>query len=281
MKKNGRPTRYSEETGDKIANFIREGLTIKDACYGVGISDDTFRRWREKYPEFNKKVVEASNQQWDSAEAIAKYHSGYRGYKRPKVHLSPDYDANIQRIVCGCLMSSYMAKGRVYMKCSQAKGYCPGTNVSEEYIEEQLNDILDHLVPDNVTCERIYKELAERRNNSQQYYVNSIEEVRQAIRKIGQKESTLYEDRLCGRITVDTYDKIANDLKDEKEHYEQQLLELTANDKSFELDAATLLWMAQHARELYKSLKVEQKTRFLNLLLSNLKVQQKRCFHLC
>lgn len=177
--------------------------------------------------------------------------------------------------ICGCSMSSYMAKGRVYMKCSQAKGRCPGTNVSEEVIEGQLNDIFDHLVPDGATCERIYEELAKRRNNSQQYFVNSIEEVRQAIRKISQKEATLYEDRLCGRITVDTYDKIANDLKNDKERYEQQLLELTANDKSFELDAATLLWVAQHARELYKSLKVEQKTRFLNLLLSNLEIKQK------
>ena len=177
--------------------------------------------------------------------------------------------------VCGCSMSSYMAKGRVYMKCSQAKGHCPGTNVSEECVEEQLNDIFDHLVPDDATCERIYEELAKRRNNSQEYFVNSIEEVRKNIKKISGKEATLYEDRLCGRITVDTYDKIANDLKNDKERYEQQLLELTANDKSFELDAATLLWVAQHARELYKSLKVEQKTRFLNLLLSNLKIKQK------
>lgn len=87
-----------------------------------------------------------------------------------------------------------------------------------------------------------------------------------------------------GRLTKYTEelgDKIANDLKEDKERYEQQLLELTANDKSFELDATTLLWVAQYARELYKSLKVEQKTRFLNLLLSNLKIQQKRLFHLC
>ena len=177
--------------------------------------------------------------------------------------------------ICGCSMSSYVAKGRVYMKCSQAKGRCPGTNVSEEEVENQLNDIFDHLVPDSETCERIYAELAKRRNNSQQYFVNSIEEVRQAIKKISQKEATLYEDRLCGRITVDSYDEIAERLKNEKEGYEQQLLELTANDKSFELDAATLLWVAQHACELYKSLKVEQKTRFLGLLLSNLQIKQK------
>ncbi len=177
--------------------------------------------------------------------------------------------------VCGCSMSSYAAKGHIYMKCSGAKGHCPGTNVSEEEVEEQLNDIFDHLVPDAETCERIYSELAKRRNNSQQYFVNSIEEVRQNIKKITAKESTLYEDRLCGRITVDTYDKIADNLKSERERYERQLLDLTANDKSFELDAAALLWVAQHARELYKSLKVEQKTRFLGLLLSNLQIKQK------
>lgn len=54
------------------------------------------------------------------------------------------------------------------------------------------------LVPDNATCERIYGELSKRRNNSQQYFVSSIEAVRQDIKKISQKEATLYEDRLCG-----------------------------------------------------------------------------------
>lgn len=74
---------------------------------------------------------------------------------------------------------------------------------------------------------------------------------------------------------MDAYDEIAARLKDEKERYNQQLMELTANDKSFELDASTLLWVAQHARQLFASLKVEQKTRFLSLLLSNLGIKQK------
>lgn len=52
------------------------------------------------------------------------------------------------------------------MKCSQAKGRWPN-NISEAEVESQLNDIFDHLVSDDATCERIYKELAERRNNSQ------------------------------------------------------------------------------------------------------------------
>lgn len=88
-----RPTKYDEQKADKIARFIFEGLTIKDACYGVGISDDTFRRWRNKYPDFNKKIVEATNRQWESSDALAKYHQGYRGYKRPKITLSTNYGA--------------------------------------------------------------------------------------------------------------------------------------------------------------------------------------------
>lgn len=91
-----RPTKYDEQKADKLARFILEGLTIKDACYGVGISDDTFRRWRMRYPDFNKKVVEASNRQWESSDAIAKYHNGYRGYKRPKIALSVNYDTKTQ-----------------------------------------------------------------------------------------------------------------------------------------------------------------------------------------
>ncbi len=94
----GRPTKYSEELGDKIARHILEGLTIKDACFGAGISEDTFQRWRYKYSEFNKKVVEASNRQWESSEAIAKYHSGYRGYKRPKMRLSPNYGSQANKL---------------------------------------------------------------------------------------------------------------------------------------------------------------------------------------
>lgn len=44
MKKNGWPTKYTDELGDKIARHILEDLTIKDACLGADISDDTFRR---------------------------------------------------------------------------------------------------------------------------------------------------------------------------------------------------------------------------------------------
>lgn len=78
----GRPTKYNQEVADRLILFVEQGLTVKDACYGVNISPDTCSRWRQKYPEFAKRFMEASKRQlWGSADALAKYHH-YRPYRR-------------------------------------------------------------------------------------------------------------------------------------------------------------------------------------------------------
>lgn len=75
-----RPTKITDEKKLKLADFIRSGLTIKDACYGVGISPSTFNRLRAKDMEFDKLIIEATEGSWSNAEALAEYH--YRGYRR-------------------------------------------------------------------------------------------------------------------------------------------------------------------------------------------------------
>lgn len=87
-----RPTKITDEKKLKLADFVRSGLTIKDACYGVGISTSTFNRLRTKDMEFDRLINEATEGSWSNAEALAKYH--YRGYKRenpPKYIIQPDY----------------------------------------------------------------------------------------------------------------------------------------------------------------------------------------------
>lgn len=87
-----RPTKITDEKKLKLADFIRSGLTIKDACYGVSISTSTFNRLRTRDIKFDKLINEATKGNWSNAEALAKYH--YRGYKRknpPKYIIQPDY----------------------------------------------------------------------------------------------------------------------------------------------------------------------------------------------
>lgn len=87
----GRPSKYNEKTVELLQKFVRDGFTIRQACYGAGISEDTFSRWRTKYPEFNNAVNEATNRQWESSLALAKY--GCRTYKRPSRPTKPLTDA--------------------------------------------------------------------------------------------------------------------------------------------------------------------------------------------
>lgn len=73
---------------------ISLGYTLTDTAYAAGVSTETIRRWREKYPDFNKRVIEASNRQWDHPEALITYHNpNYRKYKRRKTPISPYYGA--------------------------------------------------------------------------------------------------------------------------------------------------------------------------------------------
>lgn len=83
-----RPTKKNDEIKLKLADFIRSGLTVKDACEATHISTSSFNRWRNLDIEFDRLINEATRKGWENAEVFAKYH--YRGYKRKIVRsLSP------------------------------------------------------------------------------------------------------------------------------------------------------------------------------------------------
>lgn len=76
-----RPSKYTPELTKRIRQYISDGLTIRDCCYGVGISEDTFCRWRREKPEFAKLVQEATEAQYWSSASLART-SEYRRYQR-------------------------------------------------------------------------------------------------------------------------------------------------------------------------------------------------------
>lgn len=79
-----------------------------------------------------------------------------------------------------------------------------------------------------------------------------------------------------GRITVDEYDRIAKRIQSEMEELDAKLMNLTNNDKSFEVDRSYLLELASKARKIFESSKPEQKNKILKLLFSNLEINEKR-----
>lgn len=76
-----RPSKYTPELTKRVRQYIADGLTIRDTCYGVGISEDTFCRWRREKPEFAKVMQEATEAQCWSSAGLA-HTSEYRRYQR-------------------------------------------------------------------------------------------------------------------------------------------------------------------------------------------------------
>lgn len=60
-----RISKYGSEIADRIVEYISLGYTLCDTAYAVNVSDGTIQRWRDRYPDFNKRLVEASNRQWE------------------------------------------------------------------------------------------------------------------------------------------------------------------------------------------------------------------------
>ncbi len=80
-----RPSKYNKELVAQIVDYIADGLTIRDTCYGAGISEDTFWRWNREKLEFAEVIKEATNRQKWTSEAL-KRTSEYRRYTR-KAHI--------------------------------------------------------------------------------------------------------------------------------------------------------------------------------------------------
>ncbi len=75
-----RKSKFTREVTERILTLIRDGYTVSDACRGAHISADIFYRWCDKYPDFHRAVVKATDLQWKYAEQLVR--SGYRGYTR-------------------------------------------------------------------------------------------------------------------------------------------------------------------------------------------------------
>lgn len=55
-----RPSKYTQELKDQIAGYITDGLTVRDACLGAGISEDIFWRWNREKLEFAEVIKQVT-----------------------------------------------------------------------------------------------------------------------------------------------------------------------------------------------------------------------------
>ena len=108
------------------------------------------------------------------------------------------------------------------------------------------------------------------------FYRNAITQTRTEYNKLQKKLDVLYEDRLDGRITVDEYDKYVTKTKAEMDELDRKLVEITNNDKSFEVTSEYLLQLASKAKQIFESSQPAKRNKILRMLLANATLDKKR-----
>jgi hypothetical protein len=114
---------------------------------------------------------------------------------------------------CGCSVSSYTAKGKVYMQCSKDKGLCKQVHIKESDLVPQIAELVGKLEMNEDIINYVIDELRKHHDNQQIYYANAIEQTRAEYDTIQKKLRVLYEERLDGRITLNDYDEYLKDYK--------------------------------------------------------------------
>ncbi len=231
----------------------------------------TMRYSGKLYPHKYEPLI--SRKMFDKVQAV----NDQRGTNRTKKQ-KIDYTFNglLKCGSCGCSISSYTAKGNVYMQCSRGKGPCKQSHIKEKDLVPQVAEMIGQLEMNEDIVKYVIDELRNHHDNQQLYYANAIEQTRTEYDTIQKKLRVLYEDRLDGRITLNDYDEYVKDLKARQEQLDEQLVNLTHNDKSFMLTSSYLLEIATKAPQLFKSSKAALKSKLLRFLLSNLVIQDKK-----
>src|SRR5436190_21815099 len=55
----GRPTKFNDETVERLCAAMADGMPIRGACVVAGIGVTTLNEWREKYPDLEERIVDA------------------------------------------------------------------------------------------------------------------------------------------------------------------------------------------------------------------------------
>ena len=55
----GRPTKFNEESVERLCSAIGDGMPIRGACVVAGIGVTTLNEWRERYPHLQERLSDA------------------------------------------------------------------------------------------------------------------------------------------------------------------------------------------------------------------------------
>ena len=177
---------------------------------------------------------------------------------------------------CGRAVSSYVGRKQVYLRCAASGSKsCGNPNVAERHLIPSIEVDLGMMKIPERHIGKVIDRLKSIHENQQQFYTNSIDGNRLEYDTLKQRLSTLYEDRLDGRITAERYDEMACTIERKQQDLNDNLKDLTADNKSFLVTTSYLLDLCQRGNELFKRSNPALRQQLLQFVLSNVELNDK------
>lgn len=173
--------------------------------------------------------------------------------------------------VCGCRISFENKKNKyIYGRCSQYKYKHGAKYVNEAQITEQLTKLFEQIrIPDEA-LEEVMLELKQSFANDNKNNANELRDINIEIAKYEQRLRKLDDEYFDSNISTDKY-------KEKTKEYRQTIDKLKTTASTFELDhesrlgdISNLLKLSNKAPELFLEADYQQKRSMVNMVLSNL-----------
>ncbi|MEI8130648.1 MAG: recombinase family protein [bacterium] len=257
------------------------GLTPPRSCI-ENILNDTFYygvAQSAKYPPYSHKYQCLINKElFDKCQEI----KNKKCNNRPKF-VSKDFifKALLTCKDCGCSMTPEMHQKKsglvfVYYSCTNGKGNCQRTYVSESSLLETVYEVFDRL--EKITAKDqayIVQELRKTTEAETIFHKAQLARINAEYERTKQRDDNLLEAFLDKNITKEVYDKKHQQYYNSIQLLNRELEEHSRGDHDYQTTVATVCSLARRSRDIFESSEPSEKRAFLNYLLQNPTVQAK------
>ena len=139
----------------------------------------------------------------------------------------------------------------------------------EEALEKQFTAMLGQLRFDDEVLEWVREALHASHADERHEHEEAIKRLQAEHRRLGERISAMYIDKLDGKIGGDFFDKMAGQWREEQRRLQHDIDRHEEAEQSYMDEGVLILELARNAQALFERQPARQKRRLLNFVLSN------------
>ena len=230
--------------------------------------------------EWNDKLYQGKHEPLISVELWKRVQGVLDGRNASK-HRRMTHDFAFSGLIacakCGCSVVGEIKKQKyIYYhctgyadKCRDEPGSCRRKYVREEVLEQQFAELLGQLRFDDEVLEWLRQALHASHADERREHGEAIKRLQAEHRRLGERISATYIDKLDGKIGGDFYDKMAGEWREEQRRLQRDIERHQEAEQSYMDEGVQILELAQTAQRLFERQTAREKRRLLNFVLSN------------